>query len=1707
MDAALFELLEGAPDEEVAAILRLRPGEPPPRGVRLHARFGEIATCRLRRGDIVAVRADPTVLSMKASRPLQHEADDLLVETPAPPLETIAEIDERRPPGLAATGSGVVIGVVDWGADIAHPDFRSPDGRTRFSAIWDQAAPYDSSRPNPYGFGTIHLRPAIDDALRAADPYSALRYRPGDADPEGTGTHGTHVLSIAAGNGRGGGPLGLAPEAELAFVHLSTLTDEGFAGLGDSVALLEAVDFLFRLAEDRPCVLNLSMGRHCGPHDGTTLVEQGLDAAVLGAPGRAICQSAGNYFGRRIHTQGLIRPGDLHPLTVVLPTGGVLTNEIEIWYSGRDRLVVTVRGPEGALSTPVRLGDQTTIAAGDHPIARVYHRAHDPNNHDHHIEVFIYPGAPGGTWTVELYAEDVVDGRFHAWVERQASRKQQGRFDDRDAVDRATTGTICNGYRTIAVGAYDGHSPAWSVASFSSLGPTRDGRQKPDLVAPGVHVLAARSAPRDPTGPYPLLARMSGTSMAAPHATGTVALMFEAAGRPLMIEETRRLLLTAADPGRTGTDAAAVGSGYLDVTEAVAAATQPRPSFRAAPAHALGATPEEESMIAKETAEASTGVEPLEAPLETPACSEGAGEWAAHADQLVDLIQPPVRTRSHSVGARENESEGGVAVAAVIEPGEEVIERVPLLASHRGMPPDLVLRWNHVPADAATVDVAVHFHGYSDRGERMNLVSDTLPRSGLDFGDPDAAAGAAPGRDRPTLCILPRGNFFGGSTERGYNFPSLIAPEAFEAFLTYALQRFAAATGRATPAVARLLLTAHSGGGAALLRVVRSARADEVHLFDALYQQPTSLITWAKRRIAEDRTEAEHRSPEAAEAYLREHGGVLRATYIPTEGTTPYNVALHNALCASIPPSPVQLHRRFRVQRTSRGHANLPRGYGWRLLADPAVDLPDTTSLRCPGRQPAEVVSERSGLATPLIGFTSTEVKALRITNAFENTTQYDRTHDLVYGSVAGDFDDQGLSLGMFQWNIGRGSLQPLLRRFAAEQPDRFAAVFGDQATEVGRVLQLSDREQLTWARSINTNDRRTLVPEWGARFERLLQEPGFQKIMLDAACPLLASARCHMRELEVASERAFAFLFDTVVQNGAHWPDVKGRRQQVRTRLSERRQSGSPLAERDILRVVAEVLGDTVRPQFRAGVVARRLAIVDGRGRVHGHDFDLAREFDLSDAPLPGMITATNDVMARSSTSVIPTASPPAVSPPGPPAAPPRTAPSDRVEYAPGTRYTPMAGRFQCSPTPVTVTPASLLPAPTNDPDAAARGALSDAGVGQTELDAFERGGGLAALRLVAAAFGRAALFELLGRLRYTVRQLIEPPATVRPRAVGAPSVAALLTPRVLLAIPGHFRELARRAPSAEEAYIVECAGWLAADALRNATAQGDGINWWLPAAPRFVAPLPAAAPSPSATLARFVADSGLFQSGDAARFAAGYQEWSAGIAGRTWRLERGAESSSRGTGRPFYSETVTIPDAIDVANDRTRIDGLWQRRVADVSAHHTPHTPEWARALHDCDNEPLQRSGLLSSASFGGLEMVYDFPVRVSGGAHPRVLHAVSILAGAQGVFESVFRTIALLGWNDLLFQTAGAGCLRGTNLGEETLRRDPERYYSAAERISNHGYGLAIDCNVPENGQRTTGSMDPRIVAVFEAFHFRWGKCFPVSDPMHFEYRGAP
>ena len=97
------------------------------------------------------------------------------------------------------------------------------------------------------------------------------------------------------------------------------------------------------------------------------------------------------------------------------------------------------------------------------------------------------------------------------------------------------------------------------------------------------------------------------------------------------------------------------------------------------------------------------------------------------------------------------------------------------------------------------------------------------------------------------MAVLPRGHYFGGNSGAGYSFPELVKPNGLKKLITAALEAFNARTG-ASVSQGKLILTAHSGGGAALMAILKYTDPDEVFTFDALYSDPAALIKWASRR-------------------------------------------------------------------------------------------------------------------------------------------------------------------------------------------------------------------------------------------------------------------------------------------------------------------------------------------------------------------------------------------------------------------------------------------------------------------------------------------------------------------------------------------------------------------------------------------------------------------------------------------------------------------------------------------------------------------------------------------------------------------------------------------------------------------------------------------------------------------------------------------
>lgn len=531
-------------------------------GLVVTTRAGDVLS-----GDIAISQLDDldnvegTIL-LESSRPMVPELD---VSVP----EIRANVVHTGPPGLR--GAGVIVGIIDSGVDWRHEGFRNVGLQTRILRIWDQnlTPQAGESSPAPFNYGVEYDAARINTALASPNPLTVVRHMD---DAIG---HGTHVTGIAAGDGSPAGNgrpastfIGVAPEADIIVVSNRVTTE----ALGDSATTLDAVQYILDVAQSlsRPCVINLSQGDNLGPHDGTSLLERGIDN-LLGGAGRAMVKSAGNAANAGVHASGTVTTGGATAISVSFPAGDTTPDTIDFWYAGADRISVRITPPGGVASAAVAAGTNTNLNLPNGNRVFIDSVVNHPNNADNRIFLQFQRGTSAqiqqGTWVVTLVGVTVTNGQWHGWVERGNTIPQFLAPHRNDAITISIPGTS---REVITAGSYvtTGAGPG-NLSTFSSRGPTRDGRLAPTLSAPGqliTSALVGAAGANQWTG-------MSGTSMAAPHLTGVVALMLQAAPGLTQAQIINCLTGTARVDAFTGGAANNDwGAGKVDAAAAVACA-------------------------------------------------------------------------------------------------------------------------------------------------------------------------------------------------------------------------------------------------------------------------------------------------------------------------------------------------------------------------------------------------------------------------------------------------------------------------------------------------------------------------------------------------------------------------------------------------------------------------------------------------------------------------------------------------------------------------------------------------------------------------------------------------------------------------------------------------------------------------------------------------------------------------------------------------------------------------------------------------------------------------------------------------------------------------------------------------------------------------------------------------------------------------------
>jgi len=352
-------------------------------------------------------------------------------------------------------------------------------------------------------------------------------------------------------------------------------------------------------------------------------------------------------------------------------------------------------------------------------------------------------------------------------------------------------------------------------------------------------------------------------------------------------------------------------------------------------AHAGEITPGQSRDVARESVLAGQEISDLEAEVHRLGANEPELEDYSPLPEDHEVPANPAETWDRETWDHEGPADELLAGGA--HAGVLCVPRVPLLASHRGSQPDLILRWN-VSSAPEVIDVVVHLHGFWYAG--MKLDRDIEPVSGLGLAPVGGATGQ--GRSRPTLTVLPRGHDTGVKQKYGpynvFTFPALITRRGLTDLVRFSLDCFAAHVGGAAPRLGRLIFTAHSGGGAALLQMLHH-NPHQVHVFDALYQDAEKLANWACERIQHDRAELQALGGLSPREYMSTRGGALRVFYQDRvkAGTRPHSLRLREDISSRLTRELVPW---YRVEASKYDHFQIPCCYGWRVLADASADVP-----------------------------------------------------------------------------------------------------------------------------------------------------------------------------------------------------------------------------------------------------------------------------------------------------------------------------------------------------------------------------------------------------------------------------------------------------------------------------------------------------------------------------------------------------------------------------------------------------------------------------------------------------------------------------------------------------------------------------------------------------------------------------------------------
>jgi len=461
------------------------------------------------------------------------------------------------------TGRGVVVGVQDIGFDLTHPNFYSADmSQYRIKALWDQLS-----------------RDTIGSTLYVGRDYvgrEALLELKHPIDGE-TQTHGTHTAGIAAGSGAEGDGVvspyrGMACDADLVLVD-NAADNASLIDPKDYYKFTYATDalgfkYIFDYAErmHQPCVINFSEGSSQDFHGYDQLYYE-LLAKLIG-PGRIIVSSAGNdgarnsYIHKNIGKEraGAFIMGNEKRFSCTAKSKQTFTFRVSVYDNVASPQIVDISTVNVCNAQDSLLTDSLLVGGKKYKWRVLAY----PNSYDTSETAYDFqlssPSKLGDSPQVSLQVmgrdADIELYRMSGYMFPHSLDPVLDAGDCRYTIfsPSSSPDVICVGstsYRTQFVN-YLGEKKVYDSgqkgirSSFSAMGPTLDGRIKPDVMAPGQNIISSYSTffinnPKNVNASVKSDVRHfeyngrtyawnanAGTSMSAPVVTGAIALWLQA---------------------------------------------------------------------------------------------------------------------------------------------------------------------------------------------------------------------------------------------------------------------------------------------------------------------------------------------------------------------------------------------------------------------------------------------------------------------------------------------------------------------------------------------------------------------------------------------------------------------------------------------------------------------------------------------------------------------------------------------------------------------------------------------------------------------------------------------------------------------------------------------------------------------------------------------------------------------------------------------------------------------------------------------------------------------------------------------------------------------------------------------------------------------------------------------------------------------------